>query len=94
MNKKTKKTIEKILENFRVERGELEEMLSETYENKNSRMPEFITRKINPFPLKSSDIKDKLWINFGIPHQIFLNLDKYIFDKEEGETDPIHKASA
>jgi len=47
MNKKTKKTIEKILENFRVERGELEEMLSETYENKNSRMPEFITRKIN-----------------------------------------------
>jgi len=92
MNNKTKKTIEKFLENFRVEREELREILSQVYE-KHSRMPEFITREINPLPLKSSDKKDELWIKFGIPHQIFLNLEKYIYDREEGDTSSTEKAS-
>ena len=95
MENKIKEDIEKILSNFRISRDELKECLSSAYP-KNSRMPEFITRVKNPFPLKSSEIKDTLWIKFGVPHQIFLNLNKYLEEepkKEKAGEKPLDKAS-
>ena len=89
MRNNTKKQILKILENFKISRDELNTCLADGYV-KESRMPEFITRKKNPFPLKSTAVQSLMWEKYGIPHQIFDNLEKYI---EEGDQPLTEKAS-
>ena len=83
--------IDAILSEYKIEKEYLKKCLMDIY-GAGSRMPYYIVDKKNK--KIGNDKSDALWTNFGIPHQIFLNLDKYIFDKEEGETDPAQKVSA
>lgn len=72
--------IKNILEDFKIQRSELRQCLEIAYE-KTSRMPEYISiGKHKP----SRQAMDKIWNSYGIPHQIFLDLDNYL--EEEGET--------
>jgi hypothetical protein len=73
----TTKKIKKILQTYKINPNILKEYLEMTYPD-TSRMPEYILKGVYS---PSKAIMDKLWENYGVPHQIFIEIAQYMEEK-------------
>lgn len=71
--------INNLLSDYKINKEYLKECLTTVY-NAGSRMPYYIVDKKQK--KLSAERKDILWKKFGIPHQIFLDLDRYLEEEK------------